>query len=77
MEEELAIAFGAGDRGVDDVDVLGGEFGDTGADAVDGKLVGRGIADDAAFADAFAAGFELGLDENDGFEGSGGTSLGG
>ena len=35
-------------------------------DAVDGELVGGGVADDAAFADVLAAGFELGLDEDDG-----------
>ena len=63
MEEKFAIAFGAGDGGVDDVEVAATEFGGAGADAIDGQLVRGGVADDAAFADALAAGFELGLDE--------------
>ena len=42
-------------------------FGDAVADAFDGLLAGFGVADDAAFADVAAAGFELGLDEDDGF----------
>ena len=42
-------------------------FGDAVADALDGGLAGFGVADDAAFADVVAAGFELGLDEDDGF----------
>ena len=40
---------------------------DGGLDAVDGELVGGGVSDDAAFAYVLAAGFELGLDEEDGF----------
>ena len=43
-------------------------FFDTGADAIDGELVGGGIANDSTFADVLAAGFELRLDEEDGFE---------
>ena len=70
MEEELAIAFGAGDGGVDDFDVGAAGLFDAGAHAVDGELMGGGIADDAAFADVLASGFELGLDEEDGFEGA-------
>jgi hypothetical protein len=34
---------------------------------VDGEWVGGGVADDASFADVLADGFELGLDEEDGF----------
>ena len=41
---------------------------DAGPDAVDGELVGGGIAHDAALADVLAAGFELRLDEEDGFD---------
>ena len=40
---------------------------DGGFNPVDGELVGGGVADDASFADVLAAGFELGLDEEDGF----------
>ena len=57
VEEELAIAFGAGDRGVDDFDVGGSGLSDTVPNAVDGELVGGGVTHDAAFADALAAGF--------------------
>ena len=39
---------------------------DTGANAVDGGLAGVGVANDAAFADVSAAGFELGFDEDHG-----------
>ena len=68
MEKELAIAFGAGDGGVDDFDVGAAVFFDAGADAIDGELVSGGIANDSTFADVLAAGFELRLDEEDGFE---------
>jgi hypothetical protein len=40
---------------------------DGGFDSVDGELVGGGVSDDASFAYVLAAGFELGLDEEDGF----------
>src|ERR1700691_2131664 len=69
VEEEFAIAFSAGDGRVDDVDLRAADLLDAGADAVDGELTGGGIAHDAAFADALAAGFELGFDEDDGFDG--------
>jgi hypothetical protein len=73
MEEEFAIAFGSCDGGVDDVDAGGSDLSDAVSDAVDGELVGGWVAHDAAFADALAAGFKLGFDEDDGFE----ASLGG
>jgi hypothetical protein len=76
-EEEFAIACGSGDGGVDDFDVGGSGLSDTVPNAVDGELVGGGVTHDAAFADALTACFKLGFDEDDGFEGSGGTSLGG
>lgn len=68
VEEEFAIAFCAGDGGFDDFDGRTVELFDAGSDAIDGELVGCGVADNAAFADVFAAGFELRLDEDDGFE---------
>jgi hypothetical protein len=69
VKEEFAIAFGAGDGGVDDIDAGAVEFFDAGADAINGELVGRGVAHDASFADAVAADFELWLDEDDSFKG--------
>jgi hypothetical protein len=72
VEEELAIAFSAGDGRVGRVDVGAADLLDTGANAVNSELMGGGIAHDAAFADALAAGFELGLDEDDGFDSWGG-----
>ena len=68
VEEEFVIAFSAGDGRVDDFEFGAADLLDAGADAIDGELMGSGVADDAAFADAFAAGFELRLDENDGFD---------
>jgi hypothetical protein len=67
VEEELAVAFHAEDGRVDEGEGLAAERADGVFDAVDGELVGGGVADDAAFADVLAAGFELGLDEEDGF----------
>ena len=64
MEEEFAVALGAGDGRGNDVDVGGAERVEAGADTVNGELVRGGVADDAAFADVLAAGFELGLNEN-------------
>ena len=69
VEKKFTIAFSAGDGRVDDVEVCAADFLDAGADAVDGELMGGGIADDAAFADVLAAGFKLRFDEDDGFEG--------
>jgi hypothetical protein len=69
VKEEFAIAFGAGDGGVDDVDACAMEFLNARSDAIDGELVRCGIADDAAFSDVLAAGFELRLDEDDSFKG--------
>ena len=60
------VAFHAVDGGVDDFDGGAVLLEDTVADALDGWLAGFGVADDASFADVFAAGFELGLDEDDG-----------
>ena len=61
------VAFHAVDGGVDDFDAGAVLFGYALADALDGLLAGFGVADDAAFADVAAAGFELRLDEDDGF----------
>jgi hypothetical protein len=67
MEEELAVAFHTEEGRVDEIEGLAAEIADGGLDAVDGELAGGGVADNAAFADVLAAGFELGLDEDDGF----------
>lgn len=67
MEQEFAIAFGACDGGIDNFDASTAEFLNAGADAIDGELVGCGIAHDAAFADVLAASFKLRFDEDDGF----------
>ncbi len=77
MKEKFTVAFGAGNRRVDDLDAGSVEFLNADADPIDGDLVGRGVADDAAFADMLAAGFKLGLDQDDGLEGVRGASLGG
>ena len=61
------VALHAVDGGVDDFDGGAVLLEDTVADALDGGLSGVGVANDAALADVFAAGFELGLDEDDGF----------
>ena len=60
------VAFHAVDGGVDDFDGGAVLFDDAVADALDGGLAGVGVADDAAFADVLAAGFELRFDEDDG-----------
>ncbi len=65
MEEELTVAFHAENGGVDEGEGLAAEGSDGVLHAVDRELVGVGVADDAAFADMLAAGFELGLDEED------------
>ena len=67
VEEELAIAFHAENGRVDEGQGLAAQGADGVFDAVDGELVGGGVADDAAFAYVLAAGFELGLDEEDSF----------
>ena len=65
VEEELTVAFHAENGGVDEGEGLAAEGSDGVLDAVDRELVGFGVADDTAFADMLAAGFELGLDEED------------
>ena len=60
------VALHAVDGRVDDLDGSASLFDDTLADTLDGEAAGLGIADDAAFADAETAGFELRLDEDDG-----------
>ncbi len=67
VEEEFAVAFHAEDGRVDEVEGLAAEVANGGFDAVDGELVGGGVAYDAAFADVLAASLELRLDEEDGF----------
>lgn len=67
VEEKLAVAFHAQDGRVDESKGLAAEVADGGFYAVDGQLVGGGVSDDAAFAYVLAPGFELGLDQEDGF----------
>jgi len=66
VEEVLVVALHAVDGGVDDLEVGGTERQGGLMDAVDGELAGTGLTDDAAFADVLAAGFELGLDKDNG-----------
>lgn len=61
------VALHAVDGGVDDFDGGSALLGNAFADALDCLLAGVGVADDASLADVFAAGFELRLDEDDGF----------
>ena len=61
------IAFHALNRGIDDFDNGAVLLEDAVVDALDGGLAGVGVADDASFADVFAARLELGFDEDDGF----------
>jgi hypothetical protein len=68
MKEELAVSFGSVNRGVDDFDLGSANAGYAGSDAINGEAMRSGIADDSAFADIFAAGLKLRLDEDDGFE---------
>ncbi len=65
VEQKFAVAFGAEDRGVDYVGGDGAQGLHCGADFFYGLLLNFGIADDAAFAYVFAAGFELGFDQDD------------
>jgi hypothetical protein len=67
VDEVLVVAFHASDRRVDDVNGCAALLDDAVADTLDGGLAGFGVAHDAALADVEAAGFELGLDEDDGF----------
>lgn len=67
VEEVFVIAFHALDGRVDDFDGGAVLLEDAVADTLDGCLTSVGVADDASLADVFAAGFKLGLDENDGF----------
>jgi site-specific DNA recombinase len=64
--EELAVAVGAGDGGIDEALPLAVEFfRDEDADLLHGAVVEGGVADDAALSDIFPLQLELGLDEAD------------
>ncbi len=78
MEKEFLVPFHAGDRRIDDLDGVATSFADASDDTVDGELMGCRVADDAPFADVFAAGFELRLDQQDclGERGRGGKNGG-
>jgi hypothetical protein len=67
VEKKLAIPFHSKDGRVDEVESLTSERADGVFDAMDGELVGCGVADDASLADVLATGLELGLDEDHGF----------
>ena len=67
VEEVLVVAFHAADRRVDDVDGCAALCDDAVADTLDGGLTSFGVADDAALADVETTGFELWLDEENGF----------
>ena len=67
VEKVLVIPLHAVDGRVDDFDAVAVLFSCTVADPLDSLLAGFGIANDAAFADVFAASFELWLDEDDCF----------
>jgi len=67
VEEELYVALAASDGGWDDFLDLPVEVGDAVRDSFDGEFVDFRVANDSAFANVAAAGFELGLDEDDRF----------
>lgn len=62
IEEELYVAFGAGDGGWDGFDGVPRQLSDGMDDFFDDEFVDFGIADDAAFADVSPPCFELRLD---------------
>jgi len=68
VHEKFTIAFGTKDWGIDDLNRSGSQGIDAGGHAFDSKTMSRGIADDSALADVLATGFELRLDEDDGFK---------
>jgi hypothetical protein len=67
VEEVFMVALHAADGRVDDVDGSAALLEDALADTLDGGLTSVWVADDAALADVEAAGFELRLDEENGF----------
>jgi len=56
------VALHAEDGRVDEIEVGSVLLDDALANAVDGGLTGVGVANDSAFADVGATGFELGFD---------------
>ena len=67
VEEVFVVALHALNRGVDDFDGAAVLLEDASTDAIDGGLAGLRIANDASLSDVFAAGLELGFDEDDCF----------
>ena len=61
------VAFHASDGRVDDVDGCAALFDDAVTDTLDGGLASFRVADNATLADVETAGFELWLDEENGF----------
>src|SRR5580698_7865361 len=68
VEQEFLIPFYAGDGGWNGFDYLPAERSHAIGYFVNGQLMSFRIAHDAAFADVLAAGFELRLDQDDGFQ---------
>jgi hypothetical protein len=66
VEKVFMVPFHALYGGVDDFDVGAVLFNDAIMDSLNRLFAGFGIADDAAFPDVAAAGFELGFDEDNG-----------
>src|ERR1035441_9557916 len=64
MQQKLAIALGAQDGRIDHLDSLPAEFRHFGADSLHRHLVGLGITDDPALANAFAPHLELRLHQH-------------
>ncbi len=60
------VSLHAANRGVRELESGAAKLADRGKDAIDGKLASRRVPHDAAFADVFATGLELRLNENDG-----------
>lgn len=73
VKQKLLVTLCAGDGGGDDFDDLPVEVVDAVSDFFDGEFVDFGVADDAAFADIAAAGFELWLDQDHRFSDRGGS----
>ena len=67
VKQELLVAFGACDGGWNYLYDFPAELSGGVCDLFDGEFVDFGVADDAAFADVAAAGFELRFDEDDSF----------
>lgn len=68
VKEEFSIPLGTVNWGIDYVEGCTTELLYTGADTIDGGLVRFSVADDSAFTDSLASGFELRFNQDYGFE---------